>query len=129
MVGILNGAFTIGTLDAITHMAEEAKNPKKDLPRAIFLYISIGGVYALAFAMVLGYAISDLSVLQGNSNTFPLAAFGMPFDATMMNYNSVILCGLCFLITVWWFLSASKHYPGPTFHQVYNGDENKEAAS
>lgn len=73
MVGILNGAFTIGTLDAITHMAEEAKNPKKDLPRAIFLYISIGGVYALAFAVVLGYAISDLSVLQGNSNTFPLA--------------------------------------------------------
>ncbi|KAF5601305.1 cholin permease [Fusarium pseudocircinatum] len=73
MVGILNGAFTIGTLDAITHMAEETKNPKKDLPRAIFLYISIGGVYALAFAIVLGYAISDLSVLQGNSNTFPLA--------------------------------------------------------
>ncbi|KAF5692281.1 cholin permease [Fusarium circinatum] len=73
MVGILNGAFTIGTLDAITHMAEETKNPKRDLPRAIFLYISIGGVYALAFAIVLGYAISDLSVLQGNSNTFPLA--------------------------------------------------------
>ncbi|KAM0302348.1 hypothetical protein ACHAPM_004340 [Fusarium culmorum] len=73
MVGVLNGAFTIGTLDAITHMAEEAANPKKDLPKAIFLYISIGGVYALAFAIVLGYAISDLSVLQGNSNTFPLA--------------------------------------------------------
>ncbi|KAM5516606.1 choline transporter [Fusarium oxysporum f. sp. phaseoli] len=279
MVGILNGAFTIGTLDAITHMAEETKNPKKDLPRAIFLYISIGGVYALAFAIVLGYAISDLSVLQGNSNTFPLAGiyhqatgsaaatfallfiilisslccvigtvltncrtywtlardqavpfsnyfsrvsaklgtpvestlfvaviasgigaiplgssvgfsnltgsfiiittmsyavpivsnvlsgrkrfspgpfhlknlgywingltillivvfdvffcfpFGIPFDATTMNYNSVILCGLCFLITVWWFLSASKHYPGPSFHQVYDGDENKETVS
>ncbi|KAH6953350.1 amino acid permease-domain-containing protein [Fusarium avenaceum] len=273
MVGVLNGAFTIGTLDAITHMAEETNNPKKDLPRAIFLYISIGGVYALAFAIVLGYAISDLSVLQGNSNTFPLAGIyhqatgsaaatfallfiilisslccvigtvltncrtywtlardeavpfskyfsrvsaklgtpvestlfvaviasgigaiplgssvgfsnltgsfiiittvsyaipivanllsgrkrfapgpfhlknlgfflngitlmlivvfdiffcfpvGIPFDSTTMNYNSVILCGLCLLISVWWFASASKHYPGPSFHQTHIDDE------
>lgn len=43
-----------------------------------------------------------------------------------MNYNSVILCGLCFLVTIWWLVSASKRYPGPSFHQVYDGDENKE---
>ncbi|EYB29277.1 hypothetical protein SNK03_002543 [Fusarium graminearum] len=276
MVGVLNGAFTIGTLDAITHMAEEAANPKKDLPKAIFLYISIGGVYALAFAIVLGYAISDLSVLQGNSNTFPLAGIyhqatgsaaatfallfiilisslccvigtvltncrtywtlardqavpfsqcfsrvstklgtpvestlfvaiiasgigaiplgssvgfsnltgsfiiittvsyaipivanllssrerfspgpfhlgkwgsmingftvllivifdiffcfpvGLPFDGSTMNYNSVILCGLCFLITAWWLASASKHYPGPSFRHGSPSGEVKE---
>ncbi|KAF4457187.1 hypothetical protein F53441_831 [Fusarium austroafricanum] len=279
MVGILNGAFTIGTLDAITHMAEETKNPKKDLPRAIFLYISIGGVYALAFAIVLGYAISDLSVLQGNSNTFPLAGIyqqatgspaatfallfiillsslccvigtvltncrtywalardnavpfsrhfsnasaklgtpvestlfvaviasgvgaiplgspvgfsnltgsfiiittvsyaipivsnllsgrkrfspgpfhlknlglfingftlflivvfdvffcfpvGLPFDSTTMNYNSVILCGLCFLITSWWLVSASKSYPGPSFQETRHSGEVKDIES
>ncbi|KAF5002491.1 hypothetical protein FGRMN_316 [Fusarium graminum] len=273
MVGILNGAFTIGTLDAITHMAEETTNPKKDLPRAIFLYIAIGGVYALAFAVVLGYAISDLSVLQGNSNTFPLAGIyhqatgssaatfallfiilisalccvtgtvltncraywtlardeavpfpryfskvsarlgtpvestlfvavvasgigaiplgssvgfsnltgsfiiittvsyaipivsnllsgrkrfvpgpfhlkklgplingftlllilifdiffcfpvGLPFDSTTMNYNSVILIGLCLLISVWWLVAASKHYPGPSLHGLHASEE------
>jgi amino acid transporter len=102
MVGVLNGAFTIGTLDAITHMAEETTNPKKDLPRAIFLYISIGGVYALAFAIVLGYAISDLSVLQGNSNTFPLAgiyhqATGSP-AATFALLFIILISSLCCVI-------------------------------
>ncbi|KAI1073148.1 hypothetical protein LB507_009106 [Fusarium sp. FIESC RH6] len=279
MVGILNGAFTIGTLDAITHMAEEAAEPKKDLPRALFLYIGIGGVYALAFAIVLGYAISDLSVLQGNSNTFPLAGIyhqatgssaatfallfiilisslccvigtvltncrtywtlardqavpfslyfskvnsklgtpvestlfvaviasgigaiplgspvgfsnltgsfiiittvsyaipiisnllsgrtrfspgpfhlgklgslingftimliilfdvffcfpvGLPFDVTSMNYNSVILVGLCLLISIWWLVSASKHYPGPSFRHTLDSDEVKDGES
>ncbi|KAM5345576.1 hypothetical protein ACJ41O_011437 [Fusarium nematophilum] len=73
MIGVLNGAFTIGTPDSITHMAEEVANPKRDLPRAIFFQIAIGGVYGFAFAVVLGYAISDLSVLQSGINTFPLA--------------------------------------------------------
>lgn len=31
--GVLNGAFTIGTPDAITHMAEELPNPGVDLPK------------------------------------------------------------------------------------------------
>ncbi|KAM0558030.1 hypothetical protein ACHAPJ_005197 [Fusarium lateritium] len=276
MVGVLNGAFTIGTLDAITHMAEETTNPKRDLPRAIFLQISIGGVYALAFAIVLGYAISDLSVLQGNSNTFPLAGIyhqatgspavtfallfiilisslccvigtvltnsrtywalardeavpfsrwfsrvnaslgtpwqstlfvaviasgigaiplgssvgfsnltgsfitlstfsyaipiasnlfsgrkrflpgpfhlkttgffingftllliilfdlffcfpvALPFDATTMNYNSVILVGVCVITTVWWLVSAMKYYRGPSFLHVYPDSAAKE---
>jgi hypothetical protein len=46
-----------------------------------------------------------------------------------MNYNSVILCGLCLLISVWWLVSASKHYPGPTFHQVHVSDEAKYEGS
>jgi choline transport protein len=42
LTGVLNGAFTIGTADAITHMAEELPNPKKDLPTAIFIQIGLG---------------------------------------------------------------------------------------
>ncbi|KAF5023083.1 hypothetical protein F66182_4840 [Fusarium sp. NRRL 66182] len=277
MVGVLNGAFTIGTPDAITHMAEEITNPRRDLPRAIMLQISVGGVYAFAFAIVLGYAISDLSVLQGSSNTFPLAGIyhqatesraatfallfiillsslccvtgtvltnsrtywalarddavplsryfarvstslgtpvestlyvaviasgigaiplgssvgfsnltgsfiiistvsyaipiaanlisgrkrfppgpfhlksmgfvvnclavffialfdiffcfpvALPFDATTMNYNSVILCGLCLLTSMWWLFSAMRNYQGPSLHHMYSSDEVKEA--
>ena len=44
LTGVLNGAFTIGTPDAITHMAEELPTPKKDLPKAIFLQVSLGGL-------------------------------------------------------------------------------------
>ena len=42
LTGVLNGAFTIGTPDAITHMAEELPNPKRDLPRAIAAQLGLG---------------------------------------------------------------------------------------
>lgn len=42
LLGVLNGAFTIGTPDAITHMAEELPHPKRDLPIAIALQIGLG---------------------------------------------------------------------------------------
>lgn len=42
LTGVLNGAFTIGTPDSVTHMAEELPNPRRDLPRAIFAQIILG---------------------------------------------------------------------------------------
>lgn len=42
LTGVLNGAFTIGTPDAITHMAEELPHPRRDLPKAIGLQIGLG---------------------------------------------------------------------------------------
>lgn len=42
LLGVLNGAFTIGTPDAITHLAEELPHPRKDLPKAIGLQIGTG---------------------------------------------------------------------------------------
>lgn len=42
LTGVLNGAFTIGTPDAVTHMAEELPNPKKDLPKAICAQLGLG---------------------------------------------------------------------------------------
>ncbi|KAF4984585.1 hypothetical protein FZEAL_262 [Fusarium zealandicum] len=279
MIGVLNGAFTIGTPDSITHMAEEITNPRRDLPRAILFQIAVGGVYGLGFAIVLGYAISDLSVLQTGINTFPLAGiyhqatgspsatfallfiillsslcccigtvltnsrtywalardnavpfsqyfgrvnqglstpveatlfvaviasglgaiplgssvgfnnltgsfiiissvsyaipfaanlvtgrtrfppgpfhmkrfgflvnglavlfialFGVffcfpvatPFDATTMNYNSVILCGVLFITTFWWLIHATKHYPGPTLHCKHDYEGGSQEAT
>ena len=42
LTGVLNGAFTIGTPDAVTHMAEELPNPAKDMPRAVAAQILLG---------------------------------------------------------------------------------------
>ncbi|KAF6844342.1 choline transporter [Colletotrichum musicola] len=72
LLGVLNGAFTIGTPDSVTHMAEEMPHPKKDLPKAIMLQIFLGFVYAFCFAVALSYAITDITALQGGFNTFPL---------------------------------------------------------
>lgn len=42
LTGCLNGAFTIGTVDAITHMAEEMPDPRRDLPKGVFAQIGLG---------------------------------------------------------------------------------------
>jgi amino acid transporter len=42
--GVLNGAYTIGTPDAITHMAEELPNPRRDLPRGVAAQIGLGTI-------------------------------------------------------------------------------------
>lgn len=44
LTGVLNGAFTIGTPDAVTHMAEELPNPRKDLPKAIAAQLGLGTI-------------------------------------------------------------------------------------
>jgi amino acid transporter len=41
LTGVLNGAFTIGTPDSITHIAEELPDPKRDIPRAIFVQVGL----------------------------------------------------------------------------------------
>jgi amino acid transporter len=42
LIGVLNGAYTIGTPDSITHMAEELPHPRRDLPRGIAAQIILG---------------------------------------------------------------------------------------
>ena len=42
LTGVLNGAFTIGTPDAVTHMSEELPNPARDMPKAIAAQIILG---------------------------------------------------------------------------------------
>ncbi len=42
LTGVLNGAFTIGTPDAVTHMAEELPNPSRDMPRAVAAQMTLG---------------------------------------------------------------------------------------
>jgi amino acid transporter len=46
LTGVLNGAFTIGTPDAVTHMAEDIPHPKKDLPKAVAAQMIIGSFSA-----------------------------------------------------------------------------------
>lgn len=42
LTGVLNGAFTIGTPDAITHMAEELPDPSRDMPKAVAAQMILG---------------------------------------------------------------------------------------
>lgn len=112
MLGVLNGAFTIGTPDSITHMADEVKSPERVVPKAILLQIGLGGLYSIAFAIALGYAISDITILQTGVNTFPLAgiymqATGSP-GATFALLFIIFLSSLCCCIGT--ILTNSRSY-------------------
>ena len=49
LTGVLNGAFTIGTPDAVTHMAEELPNPARDMPKAVAAQIILGTLSLYTF--------------------------------------------------------------------------------
>ncbi len=55
LTGVLNGAFTIGTPDAITHVAEELPSPKRDLPIAIAVQIILGSICKLIHVFHLNF--------------------------------------------------------------------------
>ena len=122
LLGVLNGAFTVGTPDAITHIAEELPRPERDLPKAIGLQIGLGGLYAFVFAIALSYAITDLEALQTGINTYPLTgiyrqATGSPggaFGLLFILFLSTICCCLGTVLTnsrTYWALARDNAVP------------------
>ncbi|KAI0126580.1 amino acid/polyamine transporter I [Xylariales sp. AK1849] len=130
LLGVLNGAFTVGTPDAITHMAEELPQPKRDIPRAIGLQIGLGGLYAFIFAIAIGYAITDISALLGNSNNYPLATIyaqatgsdGATFGLLFILLLSTLCCCIGTVLTnsrIYWALARDNAVPfSPLFGKV-----------
>ncbi|KAI3324490.1 amino acid transporter [Xylariaceae sp. AK1471] len=130
LLGVLNGAFTIGTPDAITHIAEELPHPKRDLPKAIGLQITLGFLYAFVFAIALSYAITDLSQLQGGINTYPLAGIyqqatqstGATFGLLFILFFTSLCCCIGTVLTnsrTYWALARDNAVPfSPLFGRV-----------
>lgn len=109
MTGVLNGSFTIGTPDAVTHMAEELPNPKKDLPKAVLAQIGLGSIYAFCFAVAILYGINDLDAVTSGNGSFPLAvvysqctngSVGATFGLLMIIFLSLIPCLIGTFLTV-----------------------------
>ena len=51
--------------------------------------------------------------------TLLFVAYFYPTTVSLMNYNSVILVGTVFVITVWWFIHGRTKYPGPKLWSLY----------
>ncbi|KAJ9158538.1 Amino acid transporter [Coniochaeta hoffmannii] len=128
LLGVLNGAFTIGTPDAITHLAEELPHPRRDLPKGIALQIGLGFLYAFLFAIAISYCITDLSALQLGINTYPLAGIysqatansdgsqnlGATFGLLFIIWCSSMLCCIGTTLTnsrIYWALARDNAVP------------------
>ena len=133
LIGVLNGAFAIGTPDGVTHMAEELPNPKRDLPRAVCAQISLGTIYAFLFGVVLFYGINDLDAVVNAPGSFPLAeAYAQATGSTAATFGLLLIvflssvpCLIGTFLTVgrtWWALARDNATPFAKFFSHVNED-------
>lgn len=73
LMGMLNGAYAIGTPDCVSHLAEEIPRPEINVPKAIAAQMMIGFVTTLCYMIAIFFAVNDLSAVLSGSSTFPLA--------------------------------------------------------
>ncbi|KAI1077311.1 putative choline transport protein [Whalleya microplaca] len=73
VLGMLNGAFNIGTPDCSTHMAEEVPRPSVNVPIAMGTQMTAGLLTTVVYYIVLMYSITDFEAVLNTSAQFPLA--------------------------------------------------------
>ncbi|OIW30213.1 amino acid transporter [Coniochaeta ligniaria NRRL 30616] len=73
LMGMLNGAYVMGTPDCVSHLAEEIPRPDVNIPKAIAAQVIFGFVSTFAYIITLLYAISDLDGVVQSTLNFPLA--------------------------------------------------------
>jgi amino acid transporter len=98
LMGMLNGAFAVGTPDCVTHLAEEIPNPRVNIPKAIGMQVSIGFFTAFFYLIAILYSINDMDALLSNQYAFPLAELYL--QATGTRAGSLGLLIVIFLPTV-----------------------------
>lgn len=131
LTGVLNGAFTIGTPDAITHMAEELPEPKRDLPKAVCAQIGLGTITSFLYAIAIMYGINNLDGVITSNGSFPLAAVysqatgsaGATFGLLLIIFLSLLICLVGTFLTlsrIWWALARDNATPFPHFFSRVN---------
>lgn len=74
LAGLLNGAYSVGTPDCVTHLAEEIPKPRVNIPKAILAQMIVGAVTALVYLVAIFYAINSLDDILATTSSFPIAA-------------------------------------------------------
>ncbi|EMC99728.1 hypothetical protein BAUCODRAFT_30112 [Baudoinia panamericana UAMH 10762] len=75
LMGILNGAYAIGTPDGVCHLCEEIPNPRRNIPYGILAQMTIGAISTFVFYIAALYAVTDLNaVFESTIVGLPLAA-------------------------------------------------------
>lgn len=123
VAGMLNGAYSIGAVDVITHLSEEIPNPQRNVPLGLLLQMVIGFITGFCYLITIMYAINDLDTVA--AATYPIAeiyrqATGTA-GATAMLALIMINIGLCLvglMITTGrtlWTLARDEAAPFPRY--------------
>ncbi|KIW94981.1 uncharacterized protein Z519_04961 [Cladophialophora bantiana CBS 173.52] len=98
VAGMLNGAFSVGTPDTTSHLAEEIPYPQRNVPIAIACQMSIGFITGFAYLIAILYAINDYDALF--NSPYPIAeiyrqATGSASGAIGLLTLVLICIGIC----------------------------------
>ncbi|ERS98801.1 hypothetical protein HMPREF1624_03991 [Sporothrix schenckii ATCC 58251] len=61
LAGMLNGAFAVGAIDCVTHIAEEVPNARRNLPKALACQVGMGFLTGFSYLIVIFYGTADLA--------------------------------------------------------------------
>ncbi|KAI4197742.1 MAG: hypothetical protein LQ350_005717 [Teloschistes chrysophthalmus] len=91
LLGMLNGAYAVGTPDLITHLAEEVPHPSSNLPKAILAQYTFGFLSGLCYLLAILYPITSLPSVLNSTYLFPLTAIYRQATATSKTATIVLL--------------------------------------
>lgn len=126
LLGMLNGAYSVGTPDVITHLAEEIPKPSKTIPKAILAQFIIGFITGFAYLISIFYSISDLTKILDSTFLSPLASIyqqatgsaggtlGLLIVAILPNWIAMLGCYLT-ASRVFWTLARDNATPFAEF--------------
>ncbi|OQE40974.1 hypothetical protein PENCOP_c005G01615 [Penicillium coprophilum] len=73
VAGMLNGAYSVGTPDCSSHLAEEIPKPSRNIPKAILAQMGVGFITGICYMIAIFYSINNLDAVRDPSTFFPLA--------------------------------------------------------
>lgn len=71
VAGMLNGAYSMGAVDVITHLSEEIPNPQRNVPLGLAIQMAIGFVTGFCYLVAIMYSINDLDAVSASA--YPIA--------------------------------------------------------
>ncbi|KAJ6031758.1 hypothetical protein N7540_002490 [Penicillium herquei] len=98
VMGMLNGAYSVGTPDCSSHLAEEIPKPSRNIPKAVLAQMGVGFITGLLYMIAIFYSIQDLDAVANSSYKFPLAE--IYFQATGSRGGGLGLLIVAFIPTL-----------------------------
>ncbi|KAL8764289.1 MAG: hypothetical protein Q9203_007168 [Teloschistes exilis] len=94
LLGMLNGAYAVGTPDLLAHLAEEVPHPSSNLPKAILAQFTFGFLSGFCYLIAILYGITDLPAVLTSTYLFPLTEIYHQAAATKPGTIGLLLLAL-----------------------------------
>ncbi|KAJ4121783.1 hypothetical protein NW765_004608 [Fusarium oxysporum] len=99
VAGMLNGAYSVGSVHATTQLAEEIPNPSRNVPIAILFQVATGFVTGLCYLIAIMYAINDYDALF--ESAYPIAEIYRQATGSAAGATGLLsLVMICIALTV-----------------------------